>query len=56
MAATGVDYGQRVTLGRNRTEEGVFAIPTRSSLDNHSAALNNLEILRRSAIPFSWDE
>src|SRR5262249_5727229 len=45
MAAAGVDYGQRVTRGRNRTEEGVLA--TMDLLINAGADLNARSVVDR---------
>jgi ankyrin repeat protein len=47
MAAAGVDYGQRVTRGRNRTDEGVLA--TMDLLINAGANVNARSVLDRGA-------
>ena len=45
MAAAGVDYGQRVTRGRNRTEEGVLA--TMDLLVKAGADVNHRDVIDR---------
>lgn len=47
MAAAGVDYGQRVTRGRNRTDEGVLA--TMDLLVKAGANVNAKSVLDRPA-------
>jgi ankyrin repeat protein len=47
MAAAGVDYGQRVTRGRNRTDEGVLA--TMALLVKAGANVNAHDVLDRNA-------
>jgi ankyrin repeat protein len=47
MAAAGVDYGQRVTRGRNRTDEGVLA--TMDLLVKAGANVNAHDVLDRNA-------
>jgi ankyrin repeat protein len=47
MAAAGVDYGSRVTRGRNRTDEGVLA--TMSLLVKAGADINARSLLDRNA-------
>ncbi len=47
MAAAGVDYGARVTRGRNRTDEGVLA--TMDLLTKAGADVNARSLLDRSA-------
>jgi ankyrin repeat protein len=49
MAAAGVDYGTRVTRGRNRTEEGVLA--TMDLLIKAGANVNARSLLDRGAGP-----
>ena len=49
MAAAGVDYGLRVTRGRNRTDEGVLA--TMDLLINAGADVNARSVLDRNANP-----
>jgi len=46
MAAAGVDYGQRVTRGRNRTDEGVLA--TMALLIKAGANVNAHDVLDRN--------
>jgi ankyrin repeat protein len=46
MAAAGVDYGQRVTRGRNRTDEGVLA--TMALLVKAGANINAHDVLDRN--------
>src|SRR5579885_3398269 len=45
MAAAGVDYGQRVTRGRNRTDEGVLA--TMDLLIKAGANVNAHDVIDR---------
>jgi ankyrin repeat protein len=47
MAAAGVDYGQRVTRGRNRTDEGVLA--TMALLVKAGANVNAHDVIDRNA-------
>jgi ankyrin repeat protein len=47
MAAAGVDYGQRVTRGRNRTDEGVLA--TMDLLIKAGANVNARSVMDRNA-------
>jgi ankyrin repeat protein len=47
MAAAGVDYGQRVTRGRNRTDDGVLA--TMALLIKAGANVNARDVLDRNA-------
>jgi hypothetical protein len=47
MAAAGVDFGQRVTRGRNRTEEGVLA--TMDLLLKAGANINARSVVDRTA-------
>jgi uncharacterized protein len=47
MAAAGVDYGQRVTRGRNRTEEGV--LETMDLLIKAGANVNAKDVVDRNA-------
>ncbi len=47
MAAAGVDYGQRVTRGRNRTDEGVLA--TMALLIKAGANVNAHDVIDRNA-------
>jgi hypothetical protein len=47
MAAAGVDYGSRVTRGRNRTEEGVLA--TMALLVKAGADVNARSVLDRNS-------
>jgi ankyrin repeat protein len=47
MAAAGVDYGSRVTRGRNRTDEGVLA--TMALLVKAGANVNSRSLLDRNA-------
>jgi ankyrin repeat protein len=49
MAAAGVDYGARVTRGRNRSEEGVLA--TMALLIKAGADVNARSVLDRAATP-----
>jgi ankyrin repeat protein len=54
MAAAGVDYGARVTRGRNRTDEGVLAtmdllIKAGANVDSHSLLDRNLGTRGESA-------